>query len=140
MGKLIVNVEVVPKTATEPGALDGWAVLCSLCGKTGGSSLRGMADQLAMEHRHFHMVRDAEELVDMQMAIANEVRLMLWRVVSIDTSEDDLQNDAGQLGNVLNALLNPDHPEARENLAAIRAGVRMFLQELSGNNMPGDYV
>jgi hypothetical protein len=39
MGKRIVNVEVAPQAATEPGALDGWVVLCSECGESGRSSL-----------------------------------------------------------------------------------------------------
>lgn len=127
----IAVVTVVPHGATEPGALDGWVVHCDQCGEMGGSSLQGMADQQAMGHRHWHMIRDSERLIEMQEAVASDVRLMLWRVGNASMVFDDGDmEDIGQLGNVLNALLNPDHPEVQELLPAIRSGVDMFINEL----------
>lgn len=139
MTKIIYNVEVVPQEATEPGALGGWDVYCSKCGHTGGAFLKGTAANQALEHRAWHEAQDAERALEMQQAVASEVKNMLWRITnaSIEGRDDEGQDDIGQLGNVLNQMLYPDNPEAQATLPAVKAGVEMFLDGLMGEQPSG---
>lgn len=51
-------VTIDPKPASEPGALDGWAIHCEACGcVVAGTSLRTQADRLRVEHLHYMLSR-----------------------------------------------------------------------------------
>lgn len=49
------EVRVEQRPATEPGALDGWWVVCAWCGDTGSSSIEMEAYRLGDQHVSWHL-------------------------------------------------------------------------------------
>lgn len=57
-----MSVVIIPSPAPEPGALDGWAIVCSICAakghrSVGSSSLETLARQQAHGHAQWHAGR-----------------------------------------------------------------------------------
>lgn len=87
------STTIHPHAATEPGALDGWAIDCT-CGARWTSSLATLADQEAAEHLRWHRRQEAEQVV----AEAARQRAEAGRVS--DAAEDCLRRaeQQGELG------------------------------------------
>lgn len=50
-------IHISPRAACEPGALDGWKVVCEACGFVAGDSLQVNARLISEAHARWHMRR-----------------------------------------------------------------------------------
>lgn len=132
----MTTVTIHPKAASEPGALDGFAIICSICGSMGSLAFRRMAQNAADEHRDWHERGAEAAKADMVDQIATQVHEMLQRITdrpSPDSDEGQWLEDLGQFGNTLHQLAHPEDPESQEYRPAIVQGVDRFLRDLSGD-------